>query len=194
MRIALPLVVVLLAPCTPVCAQTASGATSTVDISSPASTTSNNRLTTPPTVVAPGLSAAGVETCLGSASGGLSLMGTGMTFGLTIPDEGCSIRLAARQLHAFGYPKAALALMCQDPHVAAAMAVTGEACPNTIVETSARARPKFAEVKTGSADRPSQYVRFAESKLDDALAQEAVTEVKALSSDEERWFALQTAH
>jgi hypothetical protein len=79
--------------------------------------------------VAPGLAAAGIETCLGSASGGLSVMGTGLTFGGTTPDEGCSIRLAARQLNAFGHPRAALALMCQDLRVAAAMAAAGEECP-----------------------------------------------------------------
>jgi hypothetical protein len=43
-----------------------------------------------------------METCLGSATGGLSIMGGGLTFGRTYPDEGCNIRLAARQLYAFG--------------------------------------------------------------------------------------------
>ena len=64
---------------TPVYAQTTtgstSGASSMVDISSPANTTTH--LITTPTVAAPGLAAAGIETCLGSASGGLSLMGGG---------------------------------------------------------------------------------------------------------------------
>jgi hypothetical protein len=62
---------------TPVYAQTimgsTSGASSMVDISSPASTTAH--VITTPTVAAPGLAAAGIETCLGSASGGLSVMG-----------------------------------------------------------------------------------------------------------------------
>jgi len=86
-------------------------------------------LITPPTVVAPGLTAAGMETCLGSSAGGLSLMGGGLTFGSTRVDEGCTIRLLARQLFAFGLQKAAVALMCQDEHVAMAMQVTGSPCP-----------------------------------------------------------------
>jgi hypothetical protein len=124
---------------TQVSAQTmgsSSGASSAINISNPASTsststsTSTNRLITPPTVVAPGLAAAGIETCLGSSSGGLSLMGGGLTFGSTRVDDGCTIRLLARQLFAFGLQKAAVALMCQDARVATAMEVSGSACPS----------------------------------------------------------------
>jgi hypothetical protein len=117
---------------TPVFAQTlgsTSGASSAINIANPAATTSTNRLITPPTVVAPGLAAAGIETCLGSSSGGLSLMGGGLTFGSTKVDDGCTIRLLARQLHAFGMQRAALALMCQDERVAAAMEAAGAVCP-----------------------------------------------------------------
>ena len=119
---------------TPVFAQTlgsTSGASSAINISNPASTTSTNRLITPPTVVAPGLAAAGIETCLGSSSGGLSLMGGGLTFGSTRVDDGCTIRLLARQLYAFGFQKAAVALMCQDERVTVAMEAAGTLCPST---------------------------------------------------------------
>jgi hypothetical protein len=119
---------------TPVCAQTlgsTSGASSAVNISNPASSTSH--LITTPTVVAPGLAAAGVETCLGSASAGLSVMGGGLTFGSTMVDSGCTIRLLARQLFAFGFQKAAVALMCQDERVAAAMGTAGSPCPGAPV-------------------------------------------------------------
>ena len=75
------------------------------------------------------LAAAGVETCLGSASAGLSVMGGGLTFGSTMVDSGCTIRLLAWQLFAFGFQKAALALMCQDERVAAAMDAAGSPCP-----------------------------------------------------------------
>jgi hypothetical protein len=118
---------------TPVFAQTlgsTSGASSAINISNPASTTSTNRLITPPTVVAPGLAAAGIETCLGSSSGGLSLMGGGLTFGSTRVDDGCTIRLLARQLYAFGFQKAAVALMCQDERVTVAMEAAGTFCPS----------------------------------------------------------------
>jgi hypothetical protein len=66
---------VMLTVATPVCAQTTmgttSGASAMVDINSPANTTAH--VITTRTVTAPGLAAAGIETCLGSASGGLSL-------------------------------------------------------------------------------------------------------------------------
>jgi len=123
---------VLLAITTPVYAQSlgsTSGASAAVNISDPPSSDSTNRLITTPTVVAPGLAAAGIETCLGSASGGLSVMGGGITFGSTKVDEGCTIRPLARQLFAFGLHKAALALMCQDGRVAEAMDVAGSPCP-----------------------------------------------------------------
>src|SRR5580704_3450131 len=43
-----------------------------------------------PSVVAPGLAAAGLETCLGSVSGGGAVLGTGLSFGTTVPDPGCA--------------------------------------------------------------------------------------------------------
>ncbi|HYA04437.1 MAG TPA: hypothetical protein VEF90_00985 [Xanthobacteraceae bacterium] len=139
MRLWITLVLVSLA--TPVCAQTTvgstSGATSSVNISDPPAADPTNHLITTPTIAAPGLAAAGVETCLGSASGGLSLMGGGFTFGATKVDQGCTIRLLARQLFAFGFHKAALALMCQDERVAVAMAVAGSPCPTQPAEPDA---------------------------------------------------------
>ena len=107
-----------------------SGSTAVINSSEPANTTS--RVISAPTVVAPGLAAAGVETCLGSASGGLSAMGGGFTFGTTTVDEGCSIRLLARQLYAFGFQRAAVALMCEDQHVVAAMSAAGSPCPPSL--------------------------------------------------------------
>jgi hypothetical protein len=140
------IVLVILTITTPVYAQTVgstSGAMSTVDISNPANST--NHLITTPTVVAPGLAAAGVETCLGSASAGLSVMGGGLTFGSTMVDSGCTIRLLARQLFAFGFQKAAVALMCQDERVAAAMAAAGSLCPAS-AEVTVSDRAPFAPV------------------------------------------------
>lgn len=56
-------------------------------------------------------------------------MGGGFTFGSTKVDQGCTIRLLARQLYAFGLHQAAVALMCQDDRVANAMTVAGSPCP-----------------------------------------------------------------
>lgn len=133
MRIWLLFAVLSLATSTSVFAQgTTSGAQSSINITNPASSTT--RLITTPTVVAPGLAAAGIETCLGSSAGGISLMGGGITFGSTKVDDGCTIRLLARQLFAFGFQNAAVALMCQDKRVAVAMNAANSACPQTTVE------------------------------------------------------------
>jgi hypothetical protein len=139
---------------TPVFAQTmgsTSGASSAINISNPASTTSTNRLITPPTVVAPGLAAAGIETCLGSSSGGLSLMGGGLTFGSTKVDDGCTIRLLARQLYAFGFQQAAVALMCQDERVTFAMEAAGTSCPSI---SSAPMVRRQVSMRTDGAEAP----------------------------------------
>jgi hypothetical protein len=134
MRIWLVLAAILIS--TPVLAQTGttSGASSAINITNPASSTT--RLVTTPTVVAPGLAAAGIETCLGSSAGGISLMGGGVTFGSTKVDDGCTIRLLARQLFAFGFQNAAVALMCQDERVAAAMGAANSSCPRLTAETT----------------------------------------------------------
>lgn len=74
-------------------------------------------LRTNPAVFAPGLTAAGLETCLGSASGGLSLAGFGLTGGSSYPDEGCQARLDSRTLWSFGLRRAALARLCLRPDI-----------------------------------------------------------------------------
>jgi hypothetical protein len=74
-----------------------------------------------PGVVAPGLAAAGLETCLGSVSGGGAFVGTGFSFGTTIPDPGCAARLDARTLWSFGLKKAAVARLCLNGDIYRAM-------------------------------------------------------------------------
>jgi hypothetical protein len=157
------MILFLLAITTPVYAQTSgssSGASSMVDINSPANTT--NRLITTPTVAAPGLTAAGVETCLGSASGGLSLMGGGITFGSTRVDDGCTIRLLARQLYAFGFQKAAMALMCEDKHVVIAMATVDSPCPSAPAENSEPVRVSSLPQNPSPEDEQAQPAESSE--------------------------------
>jgi len=148
-------------------AQTTSGATSSVSINNPAPTDTKARVITAPPIAAPGLAAAGVETCLGSATGGLSIMGGGITFGRTYPDEGCNIRLAARQLFAFGFQKAAMALMCQDAHVAEAMQAAGQPCSTIIADTKPRRRAAAEDnhtITTGSVNQTSNNTRTLPEK------------------------------
>jgi hypothetical protein len=178
----------LISMTTPVYAQTlgsTSGATSTVDISNPPNANSTSRLITTPTVVAPGLAAAGVETCLGSASGGISVMGGGLTFGSTMVDAGCTIRLLARQLYAFGFQKAAVALMCQDERVAAAMVDAGSACPTPPGEIGEHQRVSFNPVNSFAQEE--QAAPFTQDDEAPPVTQEA--QVKPFTLEEQAMFA-----
>jgi hypothetical protein len=97
----------------------------TVNANTPAVQTINNTGTATirnvPTEFAPGLAAAGLETCLGSISGGGAFVGTGFSFGSTIPDPGCAARLDARTLWSFGLKKAAVARLCLNNDIYHAM-------------------------------------------------------------------------
>jgi len=95
---------------------------SSLTINNPANTTSTivsrqevsgtQTLKNVPTAFAPSLAAAGIETCLGSVSGGGSIVGFGGSFGTTIPDPGCQARLDARTLWSMGLKGAAVARLC----------------------------------------------------------------------------------
>ena len=92
--------------------QNVSGATTSRIVSSGTTT-----VRTAPSMVAPGLAAAGLETCLGSASGTVSAIGFGLGGGSTYPDEGCQARLDSRTLFAYGLKSAAVARLCQRPDI-----------------------------------------------------------------------------
>ena len=81
----------------------------------------NQTLKNVPSVFAPGLAAAGLETCLGSISGGGAFVGTGFSFGTTIPDPSCAARLDARTLWSMGLKKAAVARLCLNGDIYRAM-------------------------------------------------------------------------
>jgi hypothetical protein len=92
--------------------QNVSGATTSRVVSSGTTT-----VKTAPSMVAPGLAAAGLETCLGSASGTVSAIGFGIGGGSTYADEGCQARLDSRTLFAYGLKEAAVARLCQRSQV-----------------------------------------------------------------------------
>jgi len=99
----------------------------TINSTSPANTTTTETVNNSgsiknvPTAFAPGLAAAGLETCLGSVSGGGSALGWGASFGTTIPDPGCAARLDARTLWSMGLKKAAVARLCLMSDIYASM-------------------------------------------------------------------------
>jgi hypothetical protein len=72
-------------------------------------------------------------------------------------DSGCTIRLLARQLFAFGFQKAALALMCQDGRVAAAMEAAGSPCPAS-VEIRVSDRRSFALANSFSEEEQATSI------------------------------------
>jgi hypothetical protein len=128
--------------------------TTTQNIVSSGTTTSNvnQRVSGSQTIktnpsLATQLTAAGLETCLGSASGMISLAGFGLGGGSTMTDEGCQARLDARTLASFGLKAAAVARLCQRPDIYASMpdvceryrpvVVASAGGPGVIMSTSA---------------------------------------------------------
>ena len=78
-----------------------------------------------PTVVAPGLTAAGTGVCLGSVAIGLSGPMAGLSFGITKVDKGCEQRSASALLWQYGYKDAAVRLLMNNDDVKAAMGAEG---------------------------------------------------------------------
>ena len=98
-------------------AQSGTGGTANQNLTLNQNTPADQTIKNVPTAFAPGLAAAGLETCLGSVSGGGSFVGTGFSFGGTIPDPGCATRLDARTLWSMGLKKAAVARLCLNPDI-----------------------------------------------------------------------------
>ena len=97
------------------------GGTGIAAITSNSTVPANQTLKNVPSVFAPGLAAAGLETCLGSVSAGGAFVGTGIGFGTTIPDPACAARLDARTLWSMGLKKAAVARLCLNGDIYRAM-------------------------------------------------------------------------
>ena len=88
------------------------GGTGIASITSSSSVPAEQTIKNVPSVFSPGLAAAGLETCLGSVSAGGAIVGTGISFGTTVPDPACAARLDARTLWSMGLKKAAVARLC----------------------------------------------------------------------------------
>jgi hypothetical protein len=101
--------------------QAVSGQGGSAAITSNSTVPANQTVKNVPSVFSPGLAAAGIETCLGAVSGGGAFLGTGISFGTTIPDPGCAARLDARSLWSMGLKKAAVARLCLNSEIYHAM-------------------------------------------------------------------------
>jgi outer membrane protein OmpA-like peptidoglycan-associated protein len=80
------------------------------------------------------------DTCMGSRSFGFQVMGFGVSLATTWEDRSCRRLKNARQLAALGYRSAAVALLCLDDEVYAAMERAGTPCPGVQL-TRAEAPP-----------------------------------------------------
>ena len=76
-----------------------------------------------PNVNLTNLTTSGVDTCFGSATGGISLAGVGISGGSTITDRNCLRLKNAKLLSTLGLTDAAVALLALDPSVALAITI-----------------------------------------------------------------------
>jgi hypothetical protein len=94
------------------------------------------RIETPhqaPTVIAPGLTAAGTGVCLGSVSIGLSGPMAGASFGITKVDQGCELRSNAALLYQMGYKDAAVRLLMKNDDVKNALGAEAPVAAKTAI-------------------------------------------------------------
>jgi hypothetical protein len=118
-------------------------------ITSNSSVPANQTVKNVPSVFAPGLAAAGLETCLGSVSAGGAFVGTGISFGTTIPDPACAARLDARTLWSMGLKKAAVARLCLNGEIYRSMP---EVCDQYLPRGSRNPSPPPAPTRYAQAE------------------------------------------
>ncbi|MGH7086871.1 MAG: hypothetical protein ACREFN_17990 [Acetobacteraceae bacterium] len=101
----------------------------------------------------------GQNVCAVGASGGVAVAGFGVSFGGMWSDSGCERRNSAVVLYQMGEHKAAVALMCQDQHVATAMQEAGDPCPGAVraaALTPPAAPPRPARVAASGKPTPAR--------------------------------------
>jgi len=86
------------------------------------------------------------DTCMGSASGGLSVAGFGVGLGKTYVDDNCVMLKNARELWNMGMRAAGLALLCTSDDNRYALEVTGYDCPLSKKEWIALEKQKNADL------------------------------------------------
>lgn len=104
---------------------------------------------TPPTVYAPGLTASVTETCWGSVSAAVSVVGIGATAGGTIKDLDCNRRLNAAVAWRMDRKDIAFNIMCQQDDFRAAAALTDRPCvdPDKLARANAGVPLRAADTR-----------------------------------------------
>jgi hypothetical protein len=95
--------------------------------------------------IAPGLTAAGVHSCAGSASIGMGVTGFNFGAGATYEMQECNRRAYAATLMGMGMKGAALALVCNNPEVQQSLNLTGVTCPQQQAAMQAAAAQQAAQ-------------------------------------------------
>ena len=97
------------------------------------STTDNTSTTTikspPPTAVAPAVTTINNDVCAVAASGAVQTQILGISMGGTMRDMNCERIKLSKNLYDMGMKVAAVATLCQDERVFAAMLAAGTPCP-----------------------------------------------------------------
>jgi hypothetical protein len=105
-------------------------------------TPSTQTLRSAPQVFAPALTTTLTETCMGSTSLGVSVIGWGATGGTTWNDGECVRRLNARELNSMGFRAEACYVLRMDRDVEAAFQKTGGSClPQAVAQVMAPPPP-----------------------------------------------------
>lgn len=81
------------------------------------------------TAISPSLMSNGSESCLQSITGGVQLVGLGLSSGKYMQDTECNRRRDSITLSNMGMKVAAVSLMCQNPNVWRAMMMSATPCP-----------------------------------------------------------------
>ena len=81
------------------------------------------------TAISPSLMSNGTESCLQSVTGGVQLVGLGLSSGKYMQDTECNRRRDRITLSNMGMKVAAVSLMCQNPNVWKAMFMSATPCP-----------------------------------------------------------------
>ena len=117
-------------------------------------------LSNQPAMVAP-LTTSGMDTCLGSVTGGVSVPGLGVSGGKTVIDENCVMLKNSKRLQELGLNDAALMLMVlSNPMIADALITTN---PEIFQAITAKA-DKSAEVRKAKAKAEAEKEEAKKSK------------------------------
>ena len=128
----------------------------------------------------------GTESCLQSVTGGLQLIGVGVSSGKYTQDNECNRRRDAITLSNMGMKVAAVSLMCQNPNVWRAMFMSATPCPITRGGKLIVGKNALLEIKRNPelhiadySDNKELYDNLLGVDTDDTTEVESITSVSS---------------